>query len=74
MLQIVVDFTASWCPPCRLMAPIFAECAKIFTNVIFVKIDVDELKVSYKNPKLNKFLCSFDGISDGFLCFWLVCG
>ncbi|CAH1426396.1 unnamed protein product [Lactuca virosa] len=41
---LVVDFTASWCGPCRMMAPIFAELAKKFTDVIFVKIDVDELK------------------------------
>ncbi|KAL7598583.1 thioredoxin H1 [Lactuca sativa] len=41
---LVVDFTASWCGPCRMMAPIFAELAKKFPDVIFVKIDVDELK------------------------------
>ncbi|OVA09089.1 Thioredoxin [Macleaya cordata] len=41
---IVIDFTATWCPPCRMMAPIFADLAEKFTEVVFVKIDVDELK------------------------------
>ncbi|KAK6938883.1 Thioredoxin domain [Dillenia turbinata] len=41
---IVVDFTASWCGPCRFITPILADLAKKMPHVIFLKVDVDELK------------------------------
>jgi thioredoxin 1 len=44
--QIVVDFTATWCGPCRVMSPIFVELSKKYTNLIFLKVDVDEVAVS----------------------------
>ncbi|XWS14526.1 hypothetical protein CRYUN_Cryun35bG0017400 [Craigia yunnanensis] len=41
---MVVDFTASWCGPCRAIAPLLAEIAKKLPAVIFLKVDVDELQ------------------------------
>ncbi|KAI3452799.1 hypothetical protein Pfo_009462 [Paulownia fortunei] len=41
---IVIDFTASWCGPCQYIQPVISEFAEIYTDVDFIKIDVDELE------------------------------
>ncbi|XP_047324384.1 thioredoxin H1-like [Impatiens glandulifera] len=41
---VVIDFTASWCGPCRFIAPILADFAKKLPEVMFLKVDVDELR------------------------------
>ncbi|KAJ1423573.1 Thioredoxin-like superfamily [Sesbania bispinosa] len=40
---MVIDFTAKWCGPCKLMDPVIQEFAAKYTDVDFIKIDVDEL-------------------------------
>ena len=38
----VVDFWASWCPPCRALAPTIAALAEERPDVLVGKVDVDE--------------------------------
>ncbi len=59
MLQVCVDFTATWCGPCKMVAPLFARMAKEFTNVVFLKVDVDGVPVCPCLPHV--ILSAFDG-------------
>jgi len=39
---VLVDFTAAWCPPCRVMNPILAELANERDDLRVVSLDVDD--------------------------------
>ena len=39
---VLVEFTAGWCPPCRVMAPVLAELAAERDDLRVVALDVDD--------------------------------
>ena len=45
--QIIVDFWATWCGPCRAVSPILDKIDAEDDNVVLLKVDVDE------NPELS---------------------
>ena len=50
-MPVVCDFWATWCAPCRMLAPVMDEVAAALKDrAVFVKVDIDqcpELAVRY---------------------------
>lgn len=39
---VLVEFSADWCPPCRMMEPVLAELARFYSGRLdVVRLDVD---------------------------------
>lgn len=45
VLKVVIYYTAAWCGPCKFIDPYVKDFAAMYTDVQFIKIDVDWLPV-----------------------------
>jgi thioredoxin 1 len=42
-LPVIVEFTANWCPPCRVLAPVYARLSDTYEGRLrFAKMDTDD--------------------------------
>lgn len=61
---VVVDFWATWCGPCRMMAPVLEELDREREDLIIAKVDVDEepeLAMQFKVVSIPTILLIRDG-------------
>ena len=61
---VLVDFWATWCPPCRVMSPILDDLAGARDDIKIVSVDVDneqELAVQYGVLGMPTFMLFANG-------------
>uniref|UniRef100_A0A7S1VW64 Thioredoxin domain-containing protein n=1 Tax=Grammatophora oceanica TaxID=210454 RepID=A0A7S1VW64_9STRA len=39
---VIIDFSAQWCGPCKMISPKFEKMSDEFADIEFAKVDVDE--------------------------------
>ena len=69
--NVVVDFYAPWCGPCKIQLPIFEKMAEKFPNLKFLKYNTDEHEDPYMISMLptiillrnNKILARLEGLT-----------
>lgn len=62
---VVIDFYATWCGPCKRIAPTFEKLAEAFSGITFLKVDVDEsadLVNKYDVNAMPTFIFLKDGV------------
>ncbi|XP_074557288.1 TPR repeat-containing thioredoxin TDX isoform X1 [Curcuma longa] len=60
----ILYFTATWCGPCRFMAPVFKTLAESHRDVVFLKVDIDELSDDAHRWNVNS-VPTFFFVKDG---------
>lgn len=55
--NVIIDFYANWCGPCRMLRPILEEVARENPNLKIVSINVDEEKSLTKDYNIFSIPC-----------------
>ena len=62
---VLIDFWATWCPPCRRFGPIFEKVSDLHPDAVFAKVDTDdqpELQARYGINSIPTLVVYRDGI------------
>ena len=57
--KVLVDFFATWCGPCRMLAPELEKVEEQNNDVVIVKVDVDDCPQTAMQYRINAIPCMF---------------
>ena len=62
---VLIDFGATWCGPCKAIAPFFNSLKDKYPSIKFLKIDIDENQEMARKYNINNipaFILFKDGL------------
>ena len=51
--NVVIDFFAEWCGPCKKLGPVFSELSNKYLTVTFLKVNSDEAEELCKHYEIS---------------------
>ncbi len=63
----LIDFGATWCGPCKAIAPFFNSLKEKYPSIKFFKLDIDEnqeMARKYKVESIPCFILFKDGLEE----------
>lgn len=67
---VLVDFSAKWCAPCKLLEPVLLSLEEELDSVTFLKVDIDEepeLASLFDVMSVPRLLRFSDGVLTGVM-------
>lgn len=69
---VVIDFHATWCGPCKVIAPTFLKLSNTLLHATFLKVDVDKVQAvaqKYSVRAMPTFVFLKAGVKIDEVCF-----